>query len=88
MEQMIGFRDPKLVPIKDFYEPAKINYFALLSGNTSKVVLKKYFKILTNWLIYVEDRFDKKCRLLPYIITGLFLENHEEINLFVNERME
>ncbi len=89
MEQMIGFRDPNLVPIKDFYEPsAKINYFALLSGDTSSVVLKKYFETLTNWLLYVEDRFDHECRLLPYIITGLFLENHEDINLFVNERME
>ncbi len=43
MEQMIGFRDPNLVPIKDFYEPsAKINYFALLSGDASPQVLRKF----------------------------------------------
>jgi len=89
MEQMIGFRDPNLVPIKDFYEPtAKINYFALLSGDTSSQVLRKFYETITNWLLHVDDRFDHECRLLPYIITGLFLENHEEIGLFVNERME
>jgi len=30
-ELLVGFRDPNLVPIKDFFEPTvKINYFALL----------------------------------------------------------
>lgn len=89
MEQMIGFRDPNLVPIKDFYEPSvKINYFALLSADSSSAVLKKFYEMITNWLLYVEDRFDHECRLLPYIITGLFLENHEDINLFTAEQME
>lgn len=89
IEQMIGFRDPNLVPIKDFYEPSsKINYFALLSGDSSALVLKKFYETITNWLLYVDDRFDHECRLLPYVITGLFIEGHDDINLLVNQRME
>lgn len=31
MEHLIGFRDPNVVPIKDFYEAStKLNYFALM----------------------------------------------------------
>ena len=89
MEQLIGFRDPNLVPIKDFYEPSvKINYFALLSTDSSNQVLKKFYEMVTNWLLYVEDRFDHECRLLPYIITGLFLDNNEDLNLYTFQRLE
>jgi hypothetical protein len=89
MESLIGFRDPNLVPIKDFYEPSqKINYFALLSEDSSLPVLKKFYEMITNWLLYVDDRFDHEARLLPYIITGFFLENNEELNLYVSEKME
>jgi len=43
MESLIGFRDPNLVPIKDFYEPSqKINYFALLSEDAALPVLRKF----------------------------------------------
>jgi hypothetical protein len=88
MEQLIGFRDPNLVPIKDFYEPStKLNYMALLISDPSNQVVKKFFEVITNWLIKLEDRFDHEARLIPYVLSGLFCSN-EEISLYVSQRME
>jgi hypothetical protein len=42
-EHMIGFRDPNVVPIKDFYEPStKVNYFAMFIVDRS-IAVRKYF---------------------------------------------
>lgn len=88
MEQLIGFRDPNLVPIKDFYEPStKLNYMALLISDPSNQVVKKFFEVITNWLIKLEDRFDHEARLVPYVLSGLFNSN-EEISIYVAQRME
>jgi hypothetical protein len=88
MEQLIGFRDPNLVPIKDFYEPStKLNYLALLVSDPSLPVLKRFFEVITGWLINLEDRFDHEARLIPYILSGLF-SKHEEICLYVAQRLE
>ncbi len=39
MEHLIGFRDPNLVPLRDFYEiSTKLNYFAMLVADRSTVV--------------------------------------------------
>ena len=36
---MVGFRDPNVVPIKDFYEPStRFNYFAAFVGDRSTIV--------------------------------------------------
>jgi hypothetical protein len=88
MEQMIGFRDPNLVPIKDFYEPStKLNYMALLISDSSFQVRKRFYECISTWLIELEDRFDHESRLIPYILSGLFDEN-EDICLYVFERLE
>ena len=30
LQHMVGFRDPNIVPIKEFYDPgARVNYFAM-----------------------------------------------------------
>ena len=44
LEQLIGFRDPNVVPIKDFYEPStKFNYMAFLSSDKNTSVLMKFY---------------------------------------------
>ena len=84
MEQLIGFRDPNVVPIKDFYEPStKFNYLAFLSADTNQAVLIKFYEVIFDWLLNTEDRIDHESRLIPYVLTGLFNKNENVAN-FVN----
>ena len=86
MEQLIGFRDPNIVPIKDFYEPStKFNYLAFLSSDTNQGVLLKYYEVIFDWLLNTEDKVDHESRLIPYVLTGLFNKN-EIIANFVLEK--
>jgi len=84
MEQLIGFRDPNVVPIKDFYEPStKFNYLAFLSADTNQAVLIKFYEVIFDWLLNTEDKIDHESRLIPYVLTGLFNKNENVAN-FVN----
>ena len=86
MEQLIGFRDPNVVPIKDFYEPStKFNYLAFLSADTNQSVLLKFYEVIFDWLLNTEDRVDHESRLIPYVLTGLFNKNEIVAN-FVLEK--
>ena len=72
-EALIGFRDPNVVPIKDFYEPTtKINYFARLISDGSPNVREHFYRVLGEWLTRLPDKFDHEGRLVPYLLTGLF----------------
>lgn len=47
MEHLIGFRDPNIVPIKDFYESTtKLNYFAMMVADRSNVVREHFYKTM------------------------------------------
>ena len=88
MEQLIGFRDPNIVPIKDFYEPStKFNYLAFLSADANQGVLLKFYEIIFDWLLNTEDRIDHESRLIPYVLTGLFNKNEVVAN-FVLEKFK
>ena len=88
MEQLIGFRDPNIVPIKDFYEPStKFNYLAFLSADSNQGVLLKFYEVIFDWLLNTEDRIDHESRLIPYVLTGLFNKNEVVAN-FVLEKFK
>jgi hypothetical protein len=88
MENLIGFNDPNLVPIKDFYEPStRLNYLALLVGDPSQAVVKRFFEMITKWLLELTDKYDHESRLMPYLLTGFFIQN-EDINIYVMERFD
>ena len=88
MEQLIGFRDPNMVPIKDFYEPStKFNYLAFLSSDANQGVLLKFYEVTFDWLLNTEDRIDHESRLIPYVLTGLFNKNEVVAN-FVLEKFK
>lgn len=73
LESLIGFRDPNIVPIKDFYDPStKLNYLAMLVNDRSANVREMFFKVIGDWLMHLEDKYDVESRLTPYILTGLF----------------
>lgn len=73
LEELIGFRDPNLVPIKDFYEPStKLNYFAMLVNDRSTQVREMFYTVLQEWLCRLPDRYDLESRLIPYLLSGLF----------------
>ena len=43
LQHMVGFRDPNVVAIKEFYEPsAKVNYFAIFVQDRSTLVREKF----------------------------------------------
>ena len=89
MEQLIGFRDPNMVPIKDFYEPStKFNYLAFLSSDSNQGVLLKYYEVIFDWLLNTEDRVDHESRLIPYVLTGLFNKNEIIANYVLEKFIE
>jgi hypothetical protein len=73
VEVLIGFRDPNVVPIKDFYEPStRLNYLAMMVNDKSAHVRGKFFEVIGDFLIRLPDRRDHDSRLIPYILSGLF----------------
>ena len=89
MEQLIGFRDPNIVPIKDFYEPStKFNYLAFLSSDSNQGVLLKYYEVIFDWLLNTEERVDHESRLIPYVLTGLFNKNELVANFVLEKFIE
>ena len=76
LEGMVGFRDPNIVPIKDFYEPStKLNYFALFVGDRSTVCRELFYVTMGKMLTSLPDKYDHEGRLFPYIISALYDDN-------------
>ena len=81
-EAMIGFRDPNLVAIKEFYDPStKVNYFAMFVVDRSIATRKCFYQTIAKCLIDLPDKIDHEGRLFPYLISGLFDENTEICNM-------
>jgi len=75
-EHMVGFRDPNIVPIKEFYDPStKVNYFAMFLVDRSTVVRECFYKTMAKLLIDLPDRADHEGRVFPYLISGLYDQN-------------
>jgi hypothetical protein len=88
MEVLIGFRDPNVVPIRDFFEySTRINYLAILIKDTKTAVREALIRYLGDWLIMLPDRYDHETRLVPYLLSGLF-DPDEEIRKSVVEIIE
>ena len=78
MEHMIGFRDPNVIPIKDFYEyTTRLNYFAMFVADRSTVVREYFYKTMANLMIKLPDKKDHEGRVFPYIISGLYDQNDD-----------
>ena len=76
LSHMVGFRDPNIVPIKDFYEPShKMNYFACFVGDRSTVVRECFYRTIGDLLMRLPDREDHQGQLFPYMISGLYDKN-------------
>jgi len=81
-EAMIGFRDPNLVAIKEFYDPStKVNYFAMFVVDRSIATRKCFYQTIAKCLIDLPDKIDHEGRLFPYLISGLFDENTDICNM-------
>ena len=87
-EHMVGFRDPNIVPIKDFYEyNTKVNYMAMFVIDRSTAVRECFYKTMAKILMDLPDRIDHEGRIFPFLITGLF-DNHEGIRKTVFQLIE
>lgn len=85
---MIGFRDPNVVPIKDFYEfTTKLNYFAMFVADRSTVVRDFFYKTMASLMTKLPDKKDHEGRIFPYLISGLFDQN-DDIKQTVFELIE
>lgn len=81
-EAMIGFRDPNLVAIKEFYDPStKVNYFAMFVVDRSVATRKCFYQTMAKCLIDLPDKVDHEGRLFPYLISGLFDDNTDICNM-------
>ena len=88
MSHMIGFRDPNVVPIKEFYEPStKMNYLALFVTDRSNAVRECFYKTMGDMLMRLPDKIDHEGRLFPYLISGLY-DNNDGIKQVVFEVIE
>ena len=73
---MVGFRDPNIVPIKDFYEAStRLNYFASFVADRSVVVRECFYKTIGDLLARLPDKVDHEGQLFPYLISGLYDQN-------------
>lgn len=73
IQHMVGFRDPNVVPIKDFYDPStKLNYFATFVGDRSVVVRECFYRTIGDLLARLPDKTDHEGQLFPYLISGLY----------------
>ena len=71
-EDLIGYRDPNVVPIKDFYEPStKLNYLAMLAKDPNTKVRRMFYGYIGVWLTELKDFKDNEPKYLPYILSGL-----------------
>ena len=76
IHHMVGFRDPNIVPIKDFYETStKLNYFAFFVADRSTVVRECFYRTIGDLLARLPDRADHEAQLFPYLISGLYDSN-------------
>ena len=77
-EAMIGFRDPNIVPIREFYDPTtKVIYFAMFIADRSIACRKCFYKTMAQLLLDLPDRCDHEGRVFPYLISGLYDPNDE-----------
>jgi len=75
---MIGFRDPNVVPIKEFYEPStKVNYFAMFIADRSVPCRQCFYKTMGKLLMDLPDKVDHEGRIFPYLISGLYDPNDD-----------
>lgn len=73
MENLVGFRDPNSVPIKDFYEPShNINYLATFINDENVKVRQEFLRHIKIWVCDLDDKYDHHGRLVPYLLSGLF----------------
>lgn len=85
---MVGFRDPNIVPIKEFYDPStKVNYFAMFIVDRSIAVRTCFYQTMGKLLADLPDRVDMEGRIFPYLISGLY-DNHEDIRKTAFEIIE
>jgi len=85
---MVGFRDPNIVPIREFYDPTtKVNYMAMFVVDRSIAVRECFYKTMARILMDLPDRYDHEGRVFPFLISGLF-DNHDEIRSTVYELIE
>ena len=81
LSHMVGFRDPNIVPIKDFYEMStKLNYFATFVADRSVAVRECFYRTIGDLLARLPDKEDHEGQLFPYLISGLYDQNDDICN--------
>lgn len=78
---LVGFRDPNVVPVRDFFEPTnRFNYLALFVNHKNVAVREAFIRFVGDLLVSLPDRWDIQGRLLAYLLSGHF-DEFEEIRV-------
>lgn len=71
-----GGREPNVLPISTFYgHDISVNYLASLVLDASSSVGIRFQQCLRGWCTKLPDRMDWYHKLLPYVVSGLAMEN-------------
>jgi len=69
---LVGFREENVLPIAAFYDSScavSVNTLAELASHSNHRVRASCCKMLSNFLVFLPDRYDHQQRLLPYILS-------------------
>lgn len=78
---LVGFKDPNFVAIREFYEPLhNLNYLATLINSGNPSVREAFIQFIGDLFTSLPDKVDVECRLLPYLLSGLF-DDFDEIRV-------
>eukprot|EP00956_Cyclotella_meneghiniana_P004695 scaffold5772_cov55-Cyclotella_meneghiniana.AAC.5 len=69
---LVGFREENVLPIAAFYDSScavSVNTLAELASHNNHRVRASCCKMLSNFLVFLPDRYDHQQRLLPYILS-------------------
>ena len=60
------------IAISEVFEPTvRLNYMSLLSFDRSLAVRQRWFGLLVDWTVSLDDRADVSLHFAPYVLTGL-----------------
>ncbi|GBF95342.1 hypothetical protein Rsub_07770 [Raphidocelis subcapitata] len=71
--EMVGHRDPNLVPVSAFYgaPDLRVNFCGRLAGDANPQVRLEFLRIVGSWMLGLRERADHEGRLLPFVLAAL-----------------
>lgn len=70
--EMVGWRDPNVIPIAAFYgDDLKVNFAGKLATDPNPQVRLEWLRTVGDWMTRLRERMDHEARLLPFVLSAL-----------------